>query len=195
MRFISEVSSHLTLLNKTTTAFLEGFFRAVFVFCAPAAGGCAMTLPTKRLSLHPPDLCSLLLTQFCSTRFKNLFFFFFPPRWSSAILDLSHPPLSEGPPWSFTLASMMEGFPYAEHLVLKRSSSPYWRWGGVWLRKRGATSPFCFLSLLLLWPSRPAKLSFSLSRWFQRLSLGVALCSRGRVIQMLERREERQSSG
>lgn len=40
-----------------------------------------------------------------------------------------------------------------------------------------------------------AKLAFSLQRGFQRLSLSVALCSRGRVMQALGRKEEQHSSG
>ena len=153
MHFTSRMSSYQALLNKTT--FLEGFFHAAFLFCAPAADGCAMTLPTERLSLHPPAPCCLLLTQFCSTWFKNLLFF---PRWSSAALGLSRPPLSEGPLWSSTLESMMEGFPCPGHLTLKHSFSYCWRWGGVRQRKEGDTSPFSFLSLLLLLLSK--QLSF-----------------------------------
>lgn len=67
MLFTSEVSSQAALLNKAAATSLEGFFHAAFLFCAPVTGGCAMPLPTKRLSLHPPALCSLLLTQFSST--------------------------------------------------------------------------------------------------------------------------------
>lgn len=40
-----------------------------------------------------------------------------------------------------------------------------------------------------------AKLAFSLQRGFQRLGLSVALCSRGRVMQALGRKEEQHSSG
>lgn len=61
MHFISEVSSHQAFSNKTIAAFLEGFCCAVFLFCAPVAGGYANILPTQQLSSHPQPcvpLCS-----------------------------------------------------------------------------------------------------------------------------------------
>lgn len=185
MYFTSEVSSPQALLNKTTATFLEGFFHATFLFCAPAAGGCAMALPTEQISSHPPALCSPVF----------LFFFFSSPELK---LDYSRSVSSsslrrnsvEIHTWKYD-----GGFPLPRASPIKahfQSLLAVWR---CVAEERGSYITFLFPFLTAAVVCQAAKLYFSLSRWFQRLSLGVALCSRGRVMQILERKEEQWSSG
>lgn len=144
--------------------------------------------------LAPPALCPPLLTHFCSTCFKNHLVCFVFPRWNSATPDLSQPPLPEGPLWSFMLLSMMEGFPYPGHprskLSLDLTDSEE-----VCPEERGSYMAFLFPFLTAAVAFQATELSFLLSRRFHRLSLGVALCSRGHVMRILERKEEQQSPG
>lgn len=64
---------------------------------------------------------------------------------------------------------------------------------GVRLRKWGPIAQDNFPAAAAV--GQAAKLAFSLQRGFQRLGLSVALCSRGRVMQALGRKEEQHSSG
>lgn len=126
------------------------------------AVGCAMTLPIRILPCTCQP-CALFCSQIWSTCFKNIFLFKFCkhyfPRWSSAALGLFHPLLSEGRVWFHTWKDT-GGFPLPGAFPTTEQFQCYSQWDRVCLRKGGATSLVCFLSLVLLWFSRQESFLF-----------------------------------
>lgn len=160
---------------------------------------CSSALVVVQCSVHWAAFltyqpCVLFCSHSSAALFKkipSLFLFFFPKlSYSRSVLSSSLRRTSvEFHPWKY------DRFPLPEASRIEAQFQSL-----LMVRRYVAEERGGYIIFLVPLPTaavafQATKLSFSLSRWFQRLSLGVALCSRACAMQILEWEEEQRSLG